>query len=469
MIPVPATPPTTRPRPRAGRDCFARRGMKCAATSVLAMSVGAGALWASAQQGPVSGEAARAAPIASVAPGVDSILIDGQLQALRVRLVSIDQGAVVYLDDTGRRVQTQASGLAAMVVAPASAPVQQGVGAAPARSELTAERARKRLEAQSRGTLETTDGQRYPGEPAPTSGPDEAIVWAHPVFGQITIPLDRVAAMVKSGTPGPGGTPSGAIGALVVPGAAPPVQDELLLVNGDRLKGLILDLGDPVRIETDEQKVVELPADRIAGAVLSNPRARMSGVMVWLDDGTVAEIDRLSPASDDRVALRLPGGQSGEYEIGAVRAVAFEFGRLVALSSIEPLVQEAVGGRLRVRPMERLHHPSDVGVGAAVTLGAWDLEFPGPMRVQWRLPENAQRLATTAVLDPESAPWGDCELVVAVDGQEVWRRRMFPDEPVHAINLPLGGRNLTVTVEPGTYGAVKDRVILRRPLVLLRP
>lgn len=391
--------------------------------------------------------------------GMSVMTLDAQLQPRLQRAAGFDETSVTFTDDSGRKTTAPVTSMVGLIATPPTTQVAQGIGAVAGKAPLGISTIRRRLEAQKAGALETTDGQRFPGLPAASAGQQDAIVWSHPRFGEITIALDRVSSMARPGDAAPQAALAGAAR------DEPPREDELILANGDRITGLVVDLGDPVRIETDGQ-VVEMPADRVAGAVLSNPRVQRAGTMVWLDDGTIAAIRALSSRGEDRLLITLPGGQSAEYELEALRGIAFNAQRIIPLSSLSPSSQSPVGDRLHADHVTRAHHPGDLGVGAAVTFGAWDLELPGPMRVVYELPEGVQRLALTASLAADTAPWGDCELVIASESRELARVHLSQAEPVAPVNVPVSAGALTITLDPGAYGPIKDHVVLRRAVLL---
>jgi hypothetical protein len=84
---------------------------------------------------------------------------------------------------------------------------------------------------------------------------------------------------------------------------------------------------------------------------------------------------------------------------------------------------------------------------------------------------------TTAELPREFWTWGDCELVVSISpagqtaGAELARQHLSAAQPVATINAALGEaageRRLRFRLEPGEFGPVQDRIILRRPLLLV--
>lgn len=441
-MPYAATP---HPNDRAGQH---RSAVAC----VLA-AVGLSAL--AVAQGPATSSAANAKQ-----PGMSAMVLDNQLQPRLQRAVGFDEFNVTFLDDTGKKTTTPVTSMVGLIATPDSTSPTQGIGAVSPRAPMGINTIRRRLESQKAGALETTDGQRFPGSPALSAGQKDAVVWSHPRFGDITVSLDGVSSMARP-------TEDAATSSVALTNRdQPPREDELILANGDRITGLVVDLGDPVRIETDDQ-VVEMPADRVAGALLSNPRVPRGGVMVWLDDGTIAAIRAMSSRGEDRVLITLPEGQVAEYELDALRGIAFNASRLIPLSSLTPTEQTPIGERLHTLPVTRVHHPNDLGVGSAVTFGAWDLELPGPMRVTYQIPEGVQRLALTAALADDTAPWGDCELVIADETRELVRVHLSQSQPASPVNIPVTPGVMIITLEPGAYGPIKDHVILRRAMLLV--
>ena len=75
----------------------------------------------------------------------------------------------------------------------------------------------------------------------------------------------------------------------------------------------------------------------------------------------------------------------------------------------------------------------------------------------------------TAKLGDQSGQWGDCELVVSIDNHELARVHLWKDEPVHAINIDAQGNELTITLEPGRFGPIRDSAVLARPVILIEP
>lgn len=380
-------------------------------------------------------DAARSAP--------QRVLLDDRLEARRITLLSLDGESIVYEDARGRRREATFGGFTAML------PV--------AEERISANATLDRRSGFETGLLELTDGQRFPGQTAATGGTGEALVWSHPAFGRLTAPLERIA-QVAMNEPEQGPSLSSENGELF--------EDRLLLVNGDRLSGFLLGLGDPVEFETDSD-VLRIPLERIAAARLANEQESLQGLAVWLEDGTVAVVESLRARDQEQsLRLRLPDGQTADYAMSDVRAVAFDASRLRALADLEPIEQRAVGDRPLLDGLTPLPAPTG---GSAADLNAPDLLLPGPMRVRWEIPAQARRLSAIAELPLDALPWGDCEVVVEVDGVERMRERLDRNHRRVRFSAPLDGSELEIRIEPGRGGPINDRVILRRPLILLEP
>lgn len=359
-----------------------------------------------------------------------AIIIDEQLIARTVSIVSLDERLLSFIDEQQRQRTLARPSLLALV------PLHEGTLAPPP----------MRGNADT-GLLILTSGERFEGDLQPTGGGDETLAWIHPLFGTLDVPIERVAAFWRPDTEA----------SVRVLSAEPPRSDVLYLNNQDSLSGFLASAGDPLRVESDAG-ISDVPADRVVGAVLANPPVSPSGVRVWIDGDTAAGVSRFTFESAQRATFSGPGGASFSVNWNQLRAVSFDTARLRPLAGIAPTQQVPVPGRRFAPPIaETIDAPLD----------AADLQFPGPMSVTWDLPPGAQRLAFSASLAEGAAPWGDCELVVALDGAELTRRRLTPEAPPAAVSLPLAGRSLTISVQPGRYGPIRDWVVLSRPLILV--
>lgn len=394
-----------------------------------------------------------------VQPGFPAMLIDTQLNLRSARVLSLTESRIEFIDELGRRRQTGLRELLALVTSaeePTWMPALVIMSAArPGAPRITS------------GVIDLTDGQRYPGDLSSEPPADESLVWSHRTFGRLDFPIERVLRFQRPGTARADRAPASA------------ASDTLRLINGDVLRGFIEALSDPTRIEVDNQPI-ELPMSRIAGAEFSNTSVRPTGIHVWLSDGTVAAVERITIDTDRRATLHLELGPSESAEWSYVRAVAFDAGRLLPLASVPPLSQEPSAGR-RWTSSVTYEIPPGPGPGSGsgpgetiamevAALNAPDITVPGPMRVSWELPQGARRVAGSAALDAGTAPWGDCEIVILAGEREVLRKELTQESGPIAFNIELAGaRTFTIATEPGRYGPILDRVVLSRPLVLMGP
>ncbi len=380
-------------------------------------------------------------------------MLDRDLEARTISLISLTTDAIVYEDDRGRRRHATVAGVVAILPAAESYGDERETRVGRARPDSSDAAARPE------GYIELVDGQRFPGGHARTSGDQDAILWAHPTFGMLSFGLDRVADVVMDAAIV---DRNGGLGDLPIDER---VEDEILLTNGDRLSGFLVSLGDPVEIEIDGVTVT-IPPERVAAVQLANRAEMLQGIVVWLEDGTVAVVASLDGDRSQGMTIRLDQDHEAQLRTEVLRAVTFDAARLEALANIDPVAQEPIERRLLTEPMRVLSSDD-----SASELNAPDIELPGPMLVRWNLPEGARRFGAVAEMPMRAMPWGDCELVVYVDGDEIIRRRLNESSPRLDFNIPLGAfdsaKVMEIHVEPGEYGPINDRVILRRPLLLL--
>lgn len=386
------------------------------------------------------------------------LLIDDQFNATHARLVGITAEGITIEDASGNIALLAEGSVLALVAIDGPIDPDHGIGSivAPNHAEpIRSTRIAKALEVAAQGFIETTTGARYPGAVAPTAPTGDTVAWQHPALGRIELPLDAITR-------------------LVMPGAAvdgPPVRtsdsaDELRLANADVLTGFILTIGPTTSIETDAGNIVDLPIDRVAAALLANPSQPMSGTMIWLDDGSTFPAEALTATDSSGIRMTLPGGDTVEYDPQTLRAIAFQAAGILPLSELEPEEQLPLGDRVFVEPIRTLRHPDDLAFSSGPVLNALDIDMPGPMKVSWTLPPGVLRFAGTAALADTSGGWGDCEFSIEIDGERAFSTRLHKGQPVAAYNIEVqGALELSVIVEPGHYGPVRDRVFLHRPLL----
>lgn len=367
-------------------------------------------------------------PVGASAPTFT--LIDGGGAARSVRLLSLEGRSVVFLDHSGRR-RTESD---ALVLLADHAP-------APTQSAATT-------------YAELIDGQRLPGVLGPGRG--ESIRWRLTIGLETPIALDRLSALVLK--PGEALAPSA-------------TGDSVVLVNGDVLSGFVAEVGESVRVESGG-RVLQVPVERVASISFLNSRARPGGAMLFLADGTVARVlnfEFRGGAGVGEMAIVQESGE-GSATIPApaaeITAVVLESDRLHALGLIAPSLQQPVGPRRWMPPLV---------VEASWPVPAPTMLMPGPMVVEWPLPERARRLAARLSLPPDCRDWGDLDAIVEAGSGSSWsvlaREHLHAERFAAEINaaIPAGATALRVRIDERDSGPIQDRLRLERAFIFVEP
>jgi hypothetical protein len=391
--------------------------------------------------------------LAQEARGVPRVLIDRQLRERAVLLTGVDERTVTYTDSAGLS-RTESVDEFVALVPPAGA-------------------AKSFTAAATMSALELTDGQRFFGDLAPAGAARDSVRWSHPTLGTLEFKLDQVRHL-RFNLSAPGGRT-----APSPPTAQDPNADLVIFANGDRATGFVESVSGEPRVvklgPIDQGPTREIGLEVVREIVLSNPAQLPAprATVVWLRDGSVLTCRgirtsrlgelTLTPAFADTEAGETP---PGTLVLDDLLGVAFDSAAVAALSAVPPASQTPTGGRPWTRPV------SIVGAERAV-LGAGDIQFPGPVRVEWVLPAGTSRLTMEVELPREMWTWGRCTVVVlGVDGggneNELARVALDAERPRGAIGASLtGSARLVVRVDPGEFGAVQNGVVLRRPLLLI--
>lgn len=331
----------------------------------------------------------------------------------------------------------------------------------------------------ARPVVETVDGVRLLGSAVlPTEahgGGDRAgrLRWNHDLLGSVSLELTSIARVrLQPGAAWP--EPAGADGVQL---------DVVRLANGDVIAGFVDRWADPVVIETEDGRQVEVPVDRIGSIRFGNPVAAPSGCRVWLASGEVLPYVRLSSLDREafRVVLAVASVNGGDLKDGRVyslarsdvQAVVLNSGRFVGLADMAFLGAGLVGSEADASvsgpPMGT---PALLDPGMPAGLSAVELHGPGVFR--FVLPAGADRFACEVEVPAAARLWADLELVIQVGDREAYRAhitgresaKVVVDEPLEAGDGTDRGE-LVVRIESAGMGPILDVVHLWFPRVLV--
>ena len=381
-------------------------------------------------------------PLALAAP--DRVAIAPDLTRTPIELVALDADGVGAARETGID-RLPLAGIAAILpldgeVAWRDEPVLLGGGLASGGSWV----------------IELVDGQRMFGRLAASDDPDSVLWTELPGLpgARLTIPLERVRMIASAANARP------------LPTA---VDDRVRTRNGDELAGFVAAIGEAIELESDIG-VTSLEPDQIERIDLANPLDLPTTPMVWLVDGSVLGAGRLLATSRDRIAFELATtsgrGPRVDVQLADVAAIELEPGRIVPLTSLDSIEAKPAGGR-RWTPPPRAIDPD------RSPLRLSDLLIPGPMELRIELPPGATRFATEAWLVDGSAWSGTTLVVLAGPAGSVELARvdlsLARSRAVIDVELPAGARTLVLRLDPAARGAIRDRVILRQPMLAVPP
>jgi hypothetical protein len=302
------------------------------------------------------------------------------------------------------------------------------------------------------GVLTLIDGQRLPGEAVMTAkSQGDTMAWSHPWLGRIDVPVKQIDSIV------------------LVPDAQPPPPgqgDVVLLVNGDRQDGLITAMGNPLSLEGTgpaKDQSVQIPLNLVAAiTMVASKHAGPSGRRVWFANGTVIDVQSIAIGDDGLVRMTgswlAAGTQSTRVGLGEIAAILFDPKAMLPLARLTPSRVEG--------PSTRFVLPRPMLLDEEAALNLSRIEYRGPLIARYALPPGYQRFVAEAELPRESRDWGDFEIIVRSDDQEVFRTRVNAANPSVSINAPIIGRELTLELAEGAHGPIQDHLILTRAMLL---
>jgi hypothetical protein len=385
-------------------------------------------------------------------------LIDRTLNRTAVDLLWWDEGVVTYRDELGQVRREPVERFVAILPGPAAG--RDGARVRPGEEDLAG------------GTpvvVELVDGQRLIGSVGPWNSSAIAVEPAGeglgvltPLFGARVLPLERVARILIDPWARPGDADW-----------SPGVDDELILINGDRLRGFLVSFADEIRFDAGAGER-PFPVRRVAEVRLGNPRETPSGPRVWWSSGAVVDARASGPSTGGQVRLT-DGGETSGFPIDEIEAAWLTRGGLIPLASLPVRRSDPIAGRRWTPPVRS-------GSEGDAPLGTPHIALPGPIRVEWTIPPEAARFGAIARLGgtlehPHAEPgrWGDAVVRVAlrVGGEEgeLLSVPLTRGAPEAMLGTPLPGagtpdRTLIIEVLEGRFGPIHDRVLLDRPMLV---
>ena len=291
-----------------------------------------------------------------------------------------------------------------------------------------------------------TDGQIVPGNlTADGDTPRWRNAWLHP----LPFDLERIREV------------------RLVEGAVVPVAteaDEVVLVNGDRLRGLVESIGTHLVLERENDPggdPLRIPLDRVASFALVNPEDPARGTIAWFLGGHRIGCEGIAVTGNNYVRLESPtlGGESIEVPYEFLRGVVFDAKRITPLAALPITVEPGLASPIRSWIPEPVIEPGNWAWNAA------PIRLMGPLRANWRLPVAGCRIAATLEL-PLDSDQGRLEVVVLDGDREVRRIAIDARDPVHRIVVPLETDRFGLEIEMGEDGPFHDVVTLREAIVV---
>ena len=325
------------------------------------------------------------------------------------------------------------------------------------------------------------NGDRIAGEPSSQSG--ETLSWASGA-GVFDVPLTEARAIVRDPTAADGG--------------APPIEDEVILANGDRVGGIIGAISrETVQVTpTGGGAATELSWDsiltvRFAGTT-ADP-ATAAGVpdrafRVTLQGDTRLSVPSLT-LNGEQLQLAVGDGGTRPVPIRQVLAIEHLNGPVVWLTSLPPSerihqpyfagidlparVGRAVDGG-EIRAPASIAAPSTMPstvIGAADRPARAGIGVASYSRLSWSVPPGFARFRTQVGV-AGNLPYANVTVRVVLDGDRVAFEQadLTAAHPPVFIDVPLGeARTITLEVDYGKSLDVQDRVNWIEPALVKSP
>lgn len=295
--------------------------------------------------------------------------------------------------------------------------------------------------------IELTSGARHAGNVSAREPDDDHVRWITSFMDELSIPLGEVRSIILvPGTPANGTAD----------------EDALTLTNGDIASGFVVGVSSKVTVSLDSGDST-VPIERVARIDLAQTGERGAGEFVWLSDGSIVPCSDLRIDAERVRFTSLATNSNGNLMRAQCRGAALSAESFVPLIDLER-IERPVGG-------ETLDVPLEIDGSRLTPLGAGSILLPRPARYEWRLPEGASRFGARLTLEDPEAVWGDCEVVITLDGsaQPIARVRLHPGAQTAEVRADItpGAGVISITIEQGPSGPVMDRVRLSRAIVTI--
>jgi len=366
----------------------------------------------------------------AVAQTLDLLLIDRALQTQPIRLAQIDDASIAYRDATGSPRRMPVDDCFGLIRPDAHFP-DAAVNATP--------------------LLILADDQLLPGAFAEKRAADsQTVSWLHSRFGLVQPPLDTLASLVFDPS-----QPLPQRGRM----------DRIALRNGDRIEGFVSAITSVLELASDPDepaRAISIPLDRVASIAFFTPRRSYDGCRIWIDDGTVLNVDHLNVTDDGYCRLNADilsdSARPTELPLADVLAILIRPQGVVPFASLAPEHLESSVPRYAV--------PEPIVLDQHALLDLPRIQFRGPLLARYTLPHGCRRFAADVVLPEASRAWGDLLLILSCDDAEVFRCRLNGERPHAEINIEIRGSQFSLELDEAGNGPIHDRVIFRRAAFL---
>lgn len=245
---------------------------------------------------------------------------------------------------------------------------------------------------------------------------------------------------------------------------ATPGADEVVLQNGDTLRGELKGVSDR-ELRLEGENAPGTLARRGALAVIFNPelqdlpRLEGPGGLITLTDGSRLHVRGLRLSDGELLGCEALCGTPLEFPCAAVVSVQFLGQGCQPLSELEPVQSEFTPFLNEEWPWRRDRNCLGQPLQLRGNCHATGLGVHSRQRLTYDLPARAEAFVATVGIDDSARGRGAVEFAVLVDDQPVWSSGVVRgrDEPRLVPRVSLkGARRLTLVVDFGPEANVLD-------------